>query len=363
MRTIPTLVGHRLTATAAHLTDPNKVLTLTMEGLLFEVDSKTLDAKQIFDLTKELDWTKGAYLHFKGMHTGQGQVVVANSTFEEPEFMSERNGGRLAEWDGKGKWTILERNPFVEVSGNQRAVANDYFGSPVFALGWDRSSPILRVLYKGKWMRYRLPFGSQSWSHTWNTEWMRIRFAQTERHLMDAFGLFYDLPNLVFGDQYFGITPISRHLRIVPDFCHFNGYFVMASDQNDHAVGQPQSGLWWGNIDDLWAFGKPSGWGSVWTQENVKGGEVSDPFLMTGFDKKAVSLVCNPNENVTIDIEVDISGRGEWRTLKRLTGGSDGISGIAGMANYQFPDGFAAHWVRGRIVKGGKKVTLSFAYL
>ena len=30
----------------------------------------------------------------------------------------------------------------------------------------------------------------------------------------------------------------------------------MASDQTDRAVGQPQSGLWFGNIDDLWQMGK-----------------------------------------------------------------------------------------------------------
>jgi hypothetical protein len=75
---------------------------------------------------------------------------------------------------------------------------------------------------------------------------------------------------------------------------------------------------------------------------------------MTCFDKKAVNLVCSPNGNVT----VDINGRGEWRSLNRLTGGSNGISGGAGMATNQFSDGFAANLVRGR----GNEVTLSFAY-
>lgn len=356
VRTITDLVGHRLAATASHLTDPSKVLFLTMEGLLFEVDSKTLSAKQLFDLTKELDWTKGAYLHFKAMHTGQGRVIVANNTYEEPEHLGQRTAGRLAEWDGKGKWKILERNPFIEVSGNQRASASDYFGAPVFAVGWDRASVLLRVLYKGEWTRYRLPFGSNSWSHTWNTEWMRIRFAQTERHLMDAFGLFYDLPNLVYGGRLAGVQPISRHLRVVPDFVHYNGYFVMASDQTDHTVGQPQSGLWWGSIDDLWSFGKPTGWGSVWYDEDVKTGSVSDPFLMTGFDKKSVTLTAKPGSAGSVDIEVDVLGNGEWRRVTSLAGGKDGF------ATFSFPEGFSAHWVRSRCLKAGR-ITVAFGYL
>lgn len=357
VRTSAELSKHRLTATAAHLTNPKMVYFLTMEGLLFETNVETLESKQLFDLTKELDWAKGAYLHFKGMHTGQGRVIVANNTFEEPEQLGTRSAGRLAEWDGKGAWTILERNPFVEVSGNQRSAANDYFGSPIYAVGWDRASVILRVLYQGKWSRYRLPFGSQSWLHTWNTEWMRIRFAQTERYLMDAFGLFYDLPNLVYGGHLFGVQPISRHLRVTPDFTHYNGYFVMAGDQTDHTVGQPQSGLWWGSIDDLWSFGKPQGWGSVWFKDEVKAGQVSDPFLMTGFDQKSVTLVSAPGKTVKVDIEVDVLGDGSWRKLTTLD------SGKFGMGTYSFPSGFSAHWVRAVSRSSAKDVSVKFAYL
>jgi hypothetical protein len=117
---------------------------------------------------------------------------------------------------------------------------------------------ILRVLHKGEWSRYRLPKASKSFDHEWNTEWMRIREAQTERYLMDAHGMFYELPPLVYGGKVRGIRPIAHHLRIVPDFCHWRGLFVMASDQTDRAVGKPQSGLWFGSIDDLWKMGKPT---------------------------------------------------------------------------------------------------------
>jgi hypothetical protein len=270
VRTIEPLKRHRLTATANHLTDPMKVYFLTMEGLLFETQAMTLDTVQIADLTQKLDWDTGAYKHFKAAHTAQGRLVVANNTYEEPEHMGTRSAGRLAEWDGKGEWKILERNPFIEVSGKQNLGAGSYFGNTIYALGWDRASVILRVLHKGEWKRYRLPRGSDSWSHTWNTEWMRIREVQTERYLMDAFGIFYDLPALVYGGQLQAVRPLASHTRICPDIVSWRGSLVLGGDQTDNAVGQPQSGLWFGSIDDLPGFGKPAGWGAVWRHDAIK---------------------------------------------------------------------------------------------
>ena len=100
------------------------------------------------------------------------------------------------------------------------------YGNTLYAIGWDRSSVILRVLHGGEWQRYRLPRGSHSFDHTWNTEWMRIRHAQTERYLMDIHGMFYDLPPLAYEGKVWGIRPICTHLRIVPDFCYWRGLFV-----------------------------------------------------------------------------------------------------------------------------------------
>ena len=34
---------------------------------------------------------------------------------------------------------------------------------------------------------------------------------------MDAFGIFYDLPALIYGGHLRGLKPISTHVRIVPD--------------------------------------------------------------------------------------------------------------------------------------------------
>lgn len=355
VRTISQLAKHRLTATARHLTDPKgKVYFLTMEGKLFETDVKTLETKLLVDLVAELKIPKGAQPHFKAAHSAQGRLVVANNTYEEPEFLGKRAGGRLAEWDGK-TWTVLEENPFIEVSGKQNPSAGGRYGNTLFAVGWDRASVLLRVLHDGKWQRYRLPKGGQSWDHTWNTEWMRIREVQTERYLMDAFGIFYDLPPMVYGGKVWGVKPICNHLRICPDMCYWRGLLVLAGDQTDNAVGQPQSGLWFGNIDDLWRWGKPSGWGAVWWDQEVEAQAVSDPFLMTGFDKKVIHLTHSAKEEATFTVEVDFLGTGAWKTYKEIN------VPAGGYAHHEFPDGYNAHWVR---IRAGSacQATVSFAY-
>jgi len=353
VRTIQALAGHRLTATTRHLQYPESmVYFLTMEGLLFESNLETLETRQVSDVTAALQIE--GQPHFKGCHTAQGRVVVANNTYEEAEFLGTRSSGCLAEWDGEN-WTVIERNPFVEVSGKQNPLAGSRYGNTLYATGWCKSSAILRVLHDGKWNRYLLPKASQAYDHTWNTEWMRIREAQTERYLMDLHGIFYELPPLVYGGHVWGIRPICAHLRIVPDFCHWRGMFVMASDQTDNAVGQPQSGLWFGNIDDLWNMGKPAGWGGPWWDSDVEADIPSDPFLMTGFDKKVLHLTQNGPEEVDIVVEVDFRGDGTWSTCTTLTVKNGSY------VHHEFPDGFSAHWVRLRSAKACR-ATGQFVY-
>ena len=66
---------------------------------------------------------------------------------------------------------------------------------------------------------------------------------------------------------------------------------VLGGNQTDRATGQPQSGPWFGSIDDLFSFGRPSGWGGPWRHDAVKAHEPSDPFLMLGFQRKGVHIV------------------------------------------------------------------------
>jgi hypothetical protein len=358
------LAKHRLTATMAHPTDPeNKVLFLTMEGLLYEASIREdMTVKLLFDLVEALDIPRTTNAHFKGGFTGNDRVIVANNSYDEREYLGALEAGRLAEWDGKSEnWKILEKNPFVEVMGKMSGNFKDgksVFGNPIFATGWDNKSVILKCFNDrtSEWKTYRLPKGSHSFDHAWNTEWMRIREAQTERFIMDIHGLFYELPMMTYDGKVWGIKPISYHLRIVPDFCFWRGLFVMAGDQTDHGVGQPQSGLLFQNIDDLWNYGKPRGWGGVWREEDVKEDQVSDPFLMLGFDKKMLHLSHKGNGEKRFRIEIDYLGNETWEMLKTI------IIDDSGYGYFIFPDGFSAQWVRVRSLDQAEEVSAYFYY-
>ena len=342
VRTINALKKQRLAATAAHLTDPEgRVYFLTMEGRLYEVNVRTLKATLLSDLTKELGIPAGAQAHFKDAFCAADRLVVTHNAYEEQEFLGERQAGRLGCWDGD-RWTVVERNPFVGAGGGG---GPRYGGPSIYATGWCRSSAILRHYNRGRWSRYLLPKASQCFDHTWNTEWMRIRHAQTERYLMDLHGMFYELPPFAYSGRVWGLRPICAHLRLVPDFCYWRGLFVMAGDQIDHDEGQPQSGLWFGNIDELWQMGKPSGWGGPWWEDPVQAGQTSDPFLMTGFDKKVLHMSQRSGREATFLVEVDFLGNGSWKQYDAFKV-PDG-----GYVHHEFPDAFSAQWVRVTIDK------------
>lgn len=343
---IPELGGdHRLTATFRHLKDPaNLVYVQTMEGLLFELDVHTLKPRLAFDLIKEFGIK--ARPHFKGGYAGQDRIAVTNNGF----YAYGENEAGLFEYDGS-KWRALSRKPHLDVA------ARENMDRVLFATGWDESSVLLWACIKGKWNRYRLPKGSHAFEQAWQTEWMRIREVETEHFLMDVHGLFYELQPMAFEDAIWGVKPICQHLRVIPDFCAFRGELVLGGNQtspnaDNYAVaGQPQSGLWFGITDELWSWGRPQGWGGPWRKTAVKAGEVSDPFLMTGFTHKMLHV--KSDKQMDLDIEIDFLGDGSWVKYESLRSG--------GYAKHIFPEGFSAHWVR-LIAKNAGTVSAEFMY-
>lgn len=335
IRIIQDLADVRLTATMTHLTDAaNRVYILSMEGPFYEVDVTTLKAKLLADL-REVFGIKPPP-HFKGGHTGQGRVVVANNTYTT----WNESEGQLAEWDGKS-WNIIMRKPFMEAAGRPN------MGQVVFATGWDEASAIFMALIDGRWKRYRLPKASHAWDQYWQTEWTRIREVETERFMMDCHGMFYELSPVPFENAIWGVRPVCAHLRVIPDYCSFRGLLALAGNENtpnndnNPVGGQPQSGIWFGKTDDLWQFGKPKGWGGPWRKAAVKQGEASDPFLMTGFENKVLHLIQHGGATAArVTIEADVIGDGSWQKYETATVPSSGYK------YHAFPPGFSAHWVR-----------------
>jgi hypothetical protein len=298
----------------------------------------------------ELNEPKGSKPHFKSGYTAHGRVVVCNNSYNTQDFNGEWSAGRLAEWDGKGDWNVIENTAFTEVW------AAGSFGKPLIATGWDNISVIMRVFINGEWKRYRLPKGSRTFDQTSCTEWMRIREVETERALMDCHGLFYEIGMHTYGNELWAIKPVSSHLRVIPDFCSWRGMLVFGGNQAtpmkfgpqdlNPLAGQSQAGLWFGKTDDLWSFGKPTGYGGVWYKTPVLEGEVSDPYLMTGFDKKSIHLYHDSNEPVEFTIQTDFMGNGDFQTFKKIKVNSGEY------VHYEFPGAYSAHWLR--LISGSK---------
>lgn len=365
VRTIDELADWRLTATMEHLEDPeNKFYCVAMDGKFWEVDAYSLESTLLFNLVDELDINlfedvgvasvPAIMPHFKGAYTSNGRVIVTNNTYGEQDYLGHRSSGRLAEWDGV-EWRIIEKSPFNEVTGHNMA------SKAIFATGWDKSSALLKVFVSGKWSKYRLPKGSFTYDKDWQTEWPRIREVEHERFLMDCHGLFYELSPYTYGDHVWGIVPICNHLRVVPDFCSWQGMLVFggnhATPRRDRYVfaGEPQSGLWFGKTDDLWQFGKPQGWGGPWYETTILADQPSDPYLMTGFDKKVLHFTHDATHMVELAIEIDFLGTQSWCHYKTIQAPANGY------AHHVFPSGFSAHWVR-VTCNASCKATAQFTY-
>jgi hypothetical protein len=95
-------------------------------------------------------------------------------------------------------------------------------------------------------------------------------------------------------------------------------------------------------------MGKPRGQGGPWKETEVKAGTVSDPYLMTGYDKKSLTL--SADKDATLTAEIDLSGRGHWVTYQTfpVKAGTP--------VEHAFPDGFSAYWIR---FKSGEDATIS----
>jgi hypothetical protein len=222
--------------------------------------------------------------------------------------------------------------------------AREAMGNVMFATGWDEASVLFWALAGGQWQRYRLPVATHAMSHAWQTEWMRIREVETEHYMVDIQEMFYELQPVPFEGRIWGIKPVCQHLRIIPDYCSFRGLLALGGNQttsnrdNNALSGQPQSGLWFGQTDDLWKWGRPQGWGGPWWNTSIRKGVPSEPFLLTGFEHKMLHL--SADRATSFDLGIDFMGNGTWHRYEQIK------VPVEGYTKHIFPDAFSAHWVR-----------------
>lgn len=355
----------RLTAIARHLKDPeNMVYYYDMEGMLYEVNVHTLKVKKLYHNPLP-GW------HGKGAYTSQNKLILANNgehgtenkkqwkvTLENQNNKEDK--GVLAEFDGEN-FKVIERRQFTDVTTKNgiNAVPNEQ--SPLWAMGWDKRSIRLKVLENGKWETFLLPKAAYNNdpSHGWFTEWPRIREIGNGKMMMDMHGMFYDFPETFSHGNTAGIKPLGSHLRYVPDFLSWNNMVVLATDetsiQGNPLAGQPQSNLWFGKREELGNWGPKSAYGAIWLNDEVIAQKPSLPFLIAGFDNRILHLNNSEKVPVTITIQVDENGTGNWKELQTVALEKEGYN------YYIFKDDLKAEWVR-LIANKTSKLTAAFHF-
>lgn len=331
----------RPTGNARHLTDPaNKIYYASMEEAIYEVDVKTLAVTELWadEQRKEGRHSDLPGYHGKGLYSGQGRLIYTNDGEhgEPPKKDPDVPSGCLAEWDGKAdKWTIVRRAQFADVTGPGGIFGNpNPETDPVWTIGWDPRSLILMVLEKGKWHTYRLPKSSHAYdgAHGWNIEWPRIRDIGEEDLMMTMHGMFWRFPKNLSPENSAGIAPRSSYLKVVGDFCEWNGKIVLGCDDTTNSEflntsrlkgaiappGQSHSNLVFLDPPQLDTFGPALGRGAVWMAEKVKAGLPSDAFLFSGFARRGLHLHHDSTEEVRFTLETD-SGDGKWKKLRVVT--------------------------------------------
>ncbi len=167
----------------------------------------------------------------------------------------------------------------------------------------------------------------------------------TERDLFNCGGTFYELPAENAGGIA-KVRPVATHSLRIQDYCSYRGLLVLTGidggETNPRIVrsSDAQAAVWLGVVDDLWKLGKPRGKGGPWMQSQVRAGIPSDPFLMTGFDRKRLDVSNEGDTDAEFTLEADTTGEGSWSEVKkfRLKSGES--------VQHIFPAWFQACWVR-----------------
>lgn len=195
--------------------------------------------------------------------------------------------------------------------------------------------------------RWRLPHENSPFDRANPYGAVRLdREVCTERDLLNLEGTFYELPAENAGGIA-KVRPICTHNRMIHDYCSYRGLLVI-SGLSAVAVDSPhviksddgKCRLWAGAVDDLWKFGKPRGSGGPWLKTAVKQGEPSDPYLMTGYDRKRLLLSHDGRESGRFRLEADFTGYGDFAPYQTY-------EVPAGHAlSVDLPPEFTPYWIR-----------------
>jgi hypothetical protein len=265
-------------------------------------------------------------------------------------FIASDASGEVGGYDLDGELKLRKINNADTLAATKKAVA-----IPRDVVTIDEAS-VLYLDDKGRW---RLPKGDASFAAP--DDERVCREVCTERDLFNVGGTFYELPADNAGG-FAKVRPIATHNRRIQDYASYRGLLVLSGLSADASAGEHvvrsddgKCALWLGAVDDLWKLGKPRGIGGPWKDTVVKAGHPSDPYLMTGYDRKSVRLSHDSARPVSIRVEADIAGTGLWVLYREFTVAPGKAT------EHVFPDAFGAYWVR-VVADGEMRATAMFVY-
>lgn len=368
------VIPGRLTASAAHLSDPNRMYLFTMEDGLYEVNPADLTYTTRYpDVQSTGDNFLSGY-HGKGAYSGQGRLVVGNNGEANQTYPS----GVLATWDGSVRgtgnanpeymvaWNEVERIQTCEITG-----PGGIYGSsnpatdPVWTTGFDARSVVLHTMENHTFRTWRLPKASYTHdgAHGWHTEWPRIRQLDpadpNSIYLMHMHGLFFEFPKTFSSANFGGLKPISSYYKMPTDYCMFGGRIVMGRDDASQFANalalKDQSNFWFGDLATLRTqWGAPTGHGAVWMNQTVTAGQVSDPFLIEGFAQRTLHLRNGGATAATISIQTS-AGTDSWTTVRT-------VNVPAGGYVHELISDLTAPWVRLQTSEASPDLTAFFHF-
>lgn len=226
------------------------------------------------------------------------------------------------------------------------------------SISYDGNSVL--IIEDGK--RYRLPINKPFPIKNAFGSPRVAREVATERDLLNCGGTFYELP-AKNAQGMAKVRPIASHNLDIFDFCSYRGLMLISGMKSSavdmkspHIIVSKDKkfALWAGIIDDLWKLGKPVGEGNVWQRKDVSKGELSDPFLLTAYDKKSVEI--KSDEDISITLEIDVDGTGLWLPYQTLE--------IKGGKTFSksFGETFRGYWVRAKALNDASNVSVKFIY-
>lgn len=243
---------------------------------------------------------------------------------------------------------FYEMGPDMQLRRSEEsAVAwmKDHLTPPRDAVALDTASVIYTDEQNKRW---RLPRGQADFDGSSPHGIERTdREVCTERDLLNAGGTFFELPAENAGGIA-KIRPVATHNRHIHDYASWRGLLVMSGVDADPTVANShlirsadqKAAVWVGAVDDLWKFGKAVGVGGPWKDTAVAAGRPSDPYLLTGYDHKKLTLSHTSAAPVKIRVEVDLTGTGRWVTYQIFD------VPVGKSVEHVFPDGYQAYWLR-----------------